>query len=257
MMRSFEKISTEELLRSAESRPETLHETKALEELAHRATRGDAPVEIVAQIVVGWCSDENMRFGGPPGFLAASVLASASVPVKEVFWRIAHQMLSTRSLDTLHRFLGEGLPNRELNEDPLRIPALNEALSVRLLCAGSSHDVETAVRNVMPKAVLVEELTAVDFLEWFFNVPPPVDLRMVLEIAAEVARATQAACTCNLPARYGALGPDVVAYYSPGGTPAIGMMRTKDDGALAFDPIDLALLVGVDESGTAEAEQAK
>jgi hypothetical protein len=237
-MPSFEIIPTEELLRMAEKRPETLYEVKALEELARRAVRGDAAFEVVAQWVVRWSSDDNLLFGTPPGFLGAAVLASAPGALQEVFWRKAHEQLNERSLDTMHLFLGTKSSPAAKSSGAVPEPhPLDEAWVVRVLGKTSSRDVEAAVLRAAPAATLVEELTVLEPPEWLFSVPQPVNLRTSLTIAREVARTSRLLSTCDLPSRFGYVGPDVVAYCSPEAEPMVGIVRVDAEGP-TVEPID-------------------
>ena len=237
-MQSFEKTPTEKLLRMAENRPETLFEMKALEELAQRAVRGDAPFALVAQWVVRWSSDDHFLLGAPPGFLGAAVLASSSKPLQDVFWHIAHEQLDQRSLDTLHKYLGPELPSAAKLDSPYReLPPLDEEWIVRVLGKASSRDVEAAVRRAAPAATLMEELLALDTPEWLFRVPQPVSLRISLTIASEVARTSRFPSTCDLPSLFGYLGPDMVAYCSPDAEPTAATI-CFDSGIPRVEPID-------------------
>jgi hypothetical protein len=238
----FEKIPTEELLRTAERRPETLYEMKELEELARRATRAEAPVSIVAHRVARWCADDHVLFGAPPGILGAAVLASSPEPISETFWRAVHEELDARSIDTLKRSLGTNTPvELRPNDSESLLGALDEAWSVRLFSATSSPGVVTAVQKVVPRAVLVEEMSSTGVAEWLFSIPQPAHLRTALRISQEVTRATGCPSACDIPSTLGHLGPDVVAYCSPGQESAVGIVRI-DPGHLEFEPIDPELL---------------
>jgi hypothetical protein len=242
-MWKFDQIAnstTSELLLATEHSPQTLYEIHQLAELARRAVRGEASLEQVVRRVISYCSDRELMFGAPPGYLAASVLAGAPDPVAATFWRIASEELDARSLATLRSQFRDARPSPPLPADSTDVASgEREQWMVRVYGPADESAVVAAVRRIVPNALLVEHWEEYHPPIWIFEMVAGVDAGVAMRIASEVANATGSPASCDLPAALGKLGPEVVAFCEPGGVPALGTVDGDTPGSPVFIPIDV------------------
>ncbi len=237
----FQQIAdsaTTDLLRETEHPPRTLYEVHQLAELARRAVRGAAPLEEVVRRVVAASNDREMLFGAPPGYLAAGVLVSAAESIRAIFWSTASHELDERSLATLRTQFREAGPPPSLPVDSNEeSTGVHEQWMVTVYGASDESKVVAAVEHVVSGATLIEYWAEFTPPAWIFEMPAGADSHVALSIASEVAHATGAQASCDIPAALGALGPEVVAFCRPGGVPALGTVE-GDPRAPVFTPMD-------------------
>ncbi|RKG71639.1 hypothetical protein D7V80_00840 [Corallococcus sp. CA054B] len=242
-MWKFEQIAkskTADLLHATEQPPRTLYEIHQLAELARRAVRGETPLEEVIRRVVAASSDREMLFGAPPGYLAAGVLVGAPEPIRTHFWSTASRELDARSLKMLRTQFRESGPPPTLPVDSEDGGAgAHEQWAVTVYGTADPSKVVSAVQRAEPGARLLEHWAEYEPLVWIFEMPAGADARVALSIAAGVTHATGTPTSCDVPAATGALGPDIVAFCQPGGTPALGSVAGAPS-APVFTPIKSA-----------------
>jgi hypothetical protein len=241
-MWSFQQIAdsaTADLMLATKHPPQTLYEIHQLAELARRAVRGEAPLEEVVRRVVAASNDRELIFGAPSGYLAAGVLVGAPEPIRSSFWSTASRELDARSLATLRSQFREASPPPTLPVDANEeSTGEHEQWVVTVYGATDELKVVSAVQRVALSAKLMEHWAEFEPPAWIFEIPAGADSRVALGIALEVANATGAQASCDVPAAMGALGPDVVAFCRPGGEPALGRVE-GDPSAPVFTPMDL------------------